>query len=109
MIENEIPLVTHDEDLDKAARGDRWRILAMILGFLLVGVVAWSLVVSTDNAKARALSEASQKFTLAQQVAAACAIKEQADDLGGLCASAKQIVKEGPIGSPGTSGSAPRR
>ncbi|MGV8973205.1 MAG: hypothetical protein ACOH10_12860 [Rhodoglobus sp.] len=101
---DEKPLVTNDGDLDRAARADKWRIVAVVLAFLLAGAVTWSLVTSTSSAKDRALSEASQKFTLAQQVAAACAVKEQADDLGGLCASATQIVKEGPAGSPGLQG-----
>lgn len=96
----------HDEDLDKADRRDKWQPAVWILALLLVGAVTWILIVQSNTSDKKASSEASQKFTLAQQVAAACAVKEQADDLGGLCASAKQIVKEGPAGKEGLQGPA---
>lgn len=101
---SEMPVTSHNEDLDKADRRDRWQPAVWILALLLVGAVTWILIVQTNASNKKASSEASQKFTLAQQVAAACAIKEQADDLGGLCTSANQIVKEGPAGSPGIQG-----
>lgn len=94
----------HNEDLDKDDRLDKWRTIAWILSLLLVGAGIWILLEQNNSSSKLATSEASQKFTLAQQVAAACAIKTQADDLGGLCESATQIVKEGPAGSPGTQG-----
>ena len=100
----ETPVTPHNEDLDKADRSDKWRLAVWILVLLLIGALTWILLVQNSNARLQASSEASQKFTLAQQVAAACAVRDQADDLGGLCASAKQIVKEGPVGSPGIQG-----
>jgi hypothetical protein len=95
---------SHNEDLDKDDRFDKWRTTVWVLVLLLVGAVTWALVAQANSANKQASSEASQKFTLAQQVAAACAVKEQADDLGGLCASATQIVKEGPAGIAGIQG-----
>lgn len=75
-----------------------------VLALLLVGAISWLLISSNSKNEDKALSEASQKFTLAQQVAAACAVKEQADDLGGLCAKADQLVREGPAGVEGLQG-----
>ena len=100
----EVPATSHNEDLDKADRLDKWRRIAIGLALLLVAAVTWSLFAQNNSARIQAASEASQKFTLAQQVAAACAIKEQADDLGGLCQKAQQLVKEGPAGSAGVQG-----
>lgn len=100
----ETPATPHNEDLDLADRQDKWRMGTWVLALLLVGAVTWILMVQSNNSKLQAASEASQKFTLAQQVAAACAIKTQADDLGGLCAKAQQLVKEGPAGSAGIQG-----
>ena len=91
-------------DLDKADRNDKYRYAVWILAALLIGAVTWILLVQNSNAKDQAASEASQKFTLAQQVAAACALKEQADDLGGLCKKVDKIVQEGPAGSTGAQG-----
>lgn len=91
-------------DLDKADRNDKYRYAVWILAALLIGAVTWILLVQNGNAKDQAASEASQKFTLAQQVAAACALKEQADDLGGLCKKVDKIVQEGPAGSTGAQG-----
>lgn len=101
---NETPPVTHDADLDRADRNDKWRLATALLGLALVVAIAWAMYSANTASQNRAISESSQKFTLAQQVAAACAIKTQADDLGGLCSSAQQIVKEGPAGSPGLAG-----
>lgn len=100
----ETPAKPHNEDLDRADRLDKWRGFALLLALLLVAAVTWTLLTQSNSAKIQAASEASQKFTLAQQVAAACAIKERADDLGGLCAKATQLVKEGPSGSTGIQG-----
>jgi len=91
-------------DLDKADRNDKYRYGVWILAALLIGAITWILLVQNGNANDRAAIEASQKFTLAQQVAAACAIKDQKDDLGGLCTKAQQLVKEGPAGSTGAQG-----
>jgi hypothetical protein len=100
----EPPLVTHDEDLDRAARGDRWRLAAILLAGLLILAAAWSFYAMNTVAQNKATAEASAKYTLAQQVAAACAVKDQAGDLGGLCQSANQIVSQGTAGLPGTQG-----
>lgn len=94
----------HNEDLDKDDRLDKWRIAVWVLVLLLIGAITWILIAQGNTANRHASNEASQKFTLAQQVAAACAIKEQADDLGGLCQKAQQLVKEGPAGHTGVQG-----
>lgn len=92
------------DDLDRADRNDKWRLLTLLLAILLIGAIGWAMYSGGQSSSRRAVSEASQKYTLAQQVAAACALKDQAGDLGGLCQSAKQIVKDGPQGSPGLQG-----
>jgi len=102
----ETPATLNDKDLDKDARYDKWRTAVWVLAFLLIGAIAWILTTQSADANKQAAASASEKFTLAQQVAAACALKEQADDLGGLCADASAIVKEGPPGSPGVPGPA---
>lgn len=110
--------VSHDEDLDRADVLDKWRLVAGGVVILLLVSVVWLVMAQNKTAnttagilkaqsaadKNRASSEASQKYTLAQQVAAACAISGNEDDLGGLCTSAKDIVREGPSGSPGIQG-----
>lgn len=100
----EPPAVPDNTDLDKADRNDKYRYGVWILAALLIGTITWLLLVQSGNAKNQAAREAAQKFTLAQQVAAACAIKTQADDLGGLCSKAQQLVKEGPAGLTGAQG-----
>lgn len=91
-------------DLDRSDRNDKWRLTAGLLALALVIAIAWTMWAANTTSQNKATSEASQKYTLAQQVAAACALTTRTGDLGGLCQSAQQIVKEGPPGSPGLAG-----
>lgn len=96
--------VQSNADLDRADKLAKWRLGAVLASLALLVVTVWLAFTMMGTSQDRALSEASQKYTLAQQVAAACALADQASDLGGLCQSAQQIVKEGPAGSPGLQG-----
>lgn len=113
-----------NSDIDRAGRHRTWFILLSIGLLVLAGVVTWLAIreasVGEQQATAQAQqaksgeTQANQKtLTLAQQVAAACAVKDQADDLGGLCTKANTIVKDGaagpqgplgPVGPPGEQG-----
>lgn len=92
------------DDLDDQARAERWTKIAVALA---IGLAAVLLVLggrATNTAQSQALNEASQKYTLAQQVAAACAMTDKAADLGGLCTTAEAVVQAGPAGSQGIQG-----
>lgn len=104
-----------NDDLDQEDRRERRRWFAFGITILLVVLGTWFVVTSLsadadkqeaakNSARSQAEAESQEKYTLAQQVAAACALQEQADDLGGLCTRADQIVKEGPSGPSGPPG-----
>lgn len=92
------------DDLDAQARAERLRAIFVVLGIIIAAVLLFFGGRATNRAEDQAVAEAGAKFTLAQQVAAACAAKSGADDLGGICQSANQIVKAGPAGSTGAQG-----
>lgn len=95
-------------DIDSTARMKRWVAILAIAILLIAGAVTILFVQgkdkSTDRAQTTASKASEEKYTLAQQVAAACAVKDSANDLGGLCTKADQIIKDGPSGPTGPIG-----
>lgn len=92
------------DDLDQQARAERLRAVIVTGVVLMAGLMLFLGGRATSQAEERAAAQAGAKFTLAQQVASACAAKTGADDLGGICQSATQIVKAGPAGTAGIQG-----
>lgn len=92
-------------DLDRQGLAELLRttilIVVMILGAFVIFFGGRGLT-SAQNQADRAQA---QTFTLAQQVASACAMKSPATDaLGGICQEVAPIVKAGPAGQPGPAG-----
>jgi hypothetical protein len=107
--EDEVELPsTDDSDLDRAQWQKKLLTAVIIAVLVLTGAVVWLWINAAgrnENRATVAATEAQQeKYTLAQQVAAACAVKDKEDDLGGLCVKADQIVREGPRGPSGPEG-----
>jgi hypothetical protein len=101
-----------NSDIDRAGRHRTWFTILTVALLVLAGVVTWLVIREASIGEQQASSQAQQAkagetqanqktLTLAQQVAAACALKDTADDLGGLCTKADTIVKNG---SPGPQG-----
>lgn len=93
-----------NSDLDRQDRNERLRTVVVVAFVVLCALALFFGGRATNRAQTEADQQAQQKYTLAQQVAAACAMKERADDLGGLCTKANSIVKEGPQGDVGPAG-----
>lgn len=98
------PVAPDNSDLEHQDKVEALRTVAVIGFIVLVALALFFGGRATNEAKDAANTQAQDKYTLAQQVAAACAMSQQAEDLGGLCARADQIVEEGPKGDPGASG-----
>lgn len=105
--EDEVPLPDNG-DIDATTRMKRWVAALAIAVLVVAGAVSVLFVQNRDDETTKAQNSATQsdqeKLTLAQQVAAACAMKDSADDLGGLCAKADSIVQNGPSGPQGPEG-----
>lgn len=114
-IEAELPDVEDNADLDRAERAEKRRWAAFAVTVLASVLLTWFTVSSlndevaqqeraTSSAQSAADVEAQAKYTLAQQVAAACVDPATREGLGGLCETAKGIVLEGPEGPSGPAG-----
>ena len=97
-------MVIEHDDLSKDDRSDKIRIMGVSAFVILAMILVFFGGRQTNQARDEALVEASQKFTLAQQVAAACAVEDTAADLGGICPKVAKIVEQGPTGSIGKQG-----
>jgi type II secretory pathway pseudopilin PulG len=91
-------------DLDRSDRNDRWRLATLLLGILLVAALTWALFSSARVSANNAATSKAQTFSLAQQVAAACAGHAPASDMVTLCAKASTITKGGPAPAAGPPG-----
>lgn len=102
--EPELPGI-HNEDLDQQDRRDvrtKWVVGLALIACILLGAL---LALATDRSQQSAENADSQKLSLAQQVAAACA-RPDVDDvtLRPLCDNAKKIIKQGDSGPQGPPG-----
>jgi len=93
-----------NSDLDRGATIDRYRTIVVVLALIIAAGLAWYLGVSAkDSANSEATAKAAT-FSLAQEVAAACASPEVTLDLSDLCQSAQNVTKDGPAGAAGPPG-----
>lgn len=109
-----------DDTFDDEDRRDRWRNIAILAVIFLSGVLValWVgfLISDSQEEEAKATTTAvradqeatearAEKYTLAQQVAAACAGGTLDEDVQTqLCSDAREVVKEGPRGAQGIPG-----
>lgn len=95
----------HNEDLDQQDRRDartKWAVGLALIACVLLGAL---LALATDRSQQSAENSDSQKLSLAQQVAAACARPDVNDaTLKPLCDNAKNIIKRGDSGPQGPPG-----
>lgn len=101
-----------NEDLDQQDRKDRRTKWLIILGLAVAVLLGALLALASDRSQRDATNSESQKLSLAQQVAAACARPDVNDaTLKPLCDNADRIIdqgasqgKQGPPGIPGLRG-----
>lgn len=93
-----------NSDLDRGATVDRYRTIVVVLALIIIAGLTWYLgMTAKDSANNEATAKA-QTFSLAQEVAAACASPEVTADLSELCRNAKNVTKDGPAGAAGPPG-----
>jgi len=93
-----------DSDLDRGALVDRYRTIVVVLALIIAAGLAWYLGTSAKDSANQEATAKAQTFSLAQEVAAACASPEVTADMADLCQSAKVITKDGPAGAAGPPG-----
>ena len=98
------PTPTSNADLDQGDRRSKILTALAVALALLVGALGWYLGQDATNSANKEASAKAQTFSLAQQVAAACASKDILTDMSTLCDKAKIIAKEGPAGAAGPPG-----
>ena len=97
-------LVSDDTDLDRGALVDRYRTIVVVLALIIAAGLAWYLGTSAKDSANQEATAKAQTFSLAQEVAAACASPEVTADMADLCQSANVITKDGPAGAAGPPG-----
>jgi len=97
-------LVSDDTDLDRGATVDRYRTIVVVLALIIAAGLAWYLGTSAKDSANQEATAKAQTFSLAQEVAAACASPEVTADMADLCQSANVITKDGPAGAAGPPG-----